>query len=131
MNRTILNDMTGVPAHLMTTVATAFACGLQPSLWEVRDLKVVHVLRRGEWSIFMPTERDSDALEVFARIATRENCAVLSNTMESATCDFGYATRATARYVQYSNDAGAALRAAIVLSATKLYKLRCKDEVLN
>lgn len=128
MKRVILASMDGVPAHLMARVAAAFAAGLQPSVWEVRDLMVVHVDRGigcaaggRAWELFDPERRDSDALEVYTRIAVKRT-ALLQMTHDGVSCGFGYPHQATVRHKDYANDAGAALRGAIVTAAVKLYK---------
>jgi len=122
MIRTKITSIDAAPVYLRTTVAAALICSLNVSLWQVRDLIVVHVDDGGPdgWRIFMPVERDSDALEVFTRLSQRIPASIGMHIAQ-VSCSFG-AMYAVARAFEYHNDMGAALRGAITNAALKLYK---------
>lgn len=110
-----------VPAHLRATIGAALAAKMRVSLWQVREFTVAHVFSAGEWRIFMPIERDSDALEVYTRIGHRRS-ATLSMQGNRVTARFEFDASSTEYTKDYHNDMGAALRGAITNAALKLYK---------
>src|SRR5262249_43449285 len=106
-----------VPAHLMPTVGAALAARLRVSLWTVRELTVVHVTDGSDWRLFMPEVRDSDALELYTRIAQRMTSRMEMNG-DRVKCAFLFSS-AQASGCNYHGDMGAALRGVITTAAYK------------
>lgn len=124
MIRTEITNIDTVPAHLRTAAGAALAARLQVSLWQVRELTVLHVNDGGAdgWRIWMPMERDSDALEVYTRCSVKHGRGVISMHNFHVSCEFTGSYRAVVNAADYHNDMGAALRGAITNAALRLYK---------
>lgn len=132
MTRTEITSLMQSPAHLRPAVGAALAAKLRVSLWTVRELTVVHVNDGGTdgWRIWMPIERDSDALECFTRIGMQQN-ASMSMHGNRVTATFGIVTASHTAYARdYHGDMGAALRGAITNAALRLCKHEQTDNLV-